>query len=135
MEYIVEAVTTEGTILERYATYEDAQERVARIPVEILVGAPFIFRELPDDSVRLVRGDGKPLQWHRLEGRDRDSIDEPLPLCAEEPPEAIGFVGPKIRPIEPQRDSEFDDLETLKLEDFPGEDEPADAGRGGPKSE
>lgn len=109
MEYIVEAVTTAGVITERYATYEEAQARVERIPAETLLGVPFIFRELPDDSVRLVREDGKPLQWHRLEGRDRDAGDEPLPLADEPPPEAAGHVGPAIRAVEPRRDEdEFD---------------------------
>ncbi len=109
MEYIVEAVTTSGTILERYATHEEAQARVERIPAEILLSIPFIFRELPDDSVRLVREDGKPLQWHRLEGRDRISDDEALPLTdTSDLPEAAGFSGPLIRPVERPRDA-FDD--------------------------
>jgi hypothetical protein len=105
MEYIVEAVTTTGTIIERYASYEEAQARVESIPADTLLGMPLIFRELPDDSVRLVREDGKPLQWHRLEGRDRDVGDEPLPLI-DELPEAAGFVGPAIRAIEPRRDED-----------------------------
>ncbi len=109
MEYIVEAVTTAGTITERYATYEEAQARVERIPPEILIGMPFIFRELPDDSVRLVREDGKPLQWHRLEGRDRDSADEPLPL-SDELPGAADHTGPAIRAIEPHRDDDDDPI-------------------------
>lgn len=109
MEYIVEAVTTEGVITERYATYEEAQARVGRIPADTLLGIPFIFRELPDDSVRLVREDGKPLQWHRLEGRDRDAGDDSIPLTDELPPEAAGHVGPAIRAVELPRDGdEFD---------------------------
>lgn len=107
MEYIVEAVTTAGVITERYATYEEAKARLDGIPAETLLGMPFIFRELPDDSTRLVREDGKPLQWHRLEGRDRDSAgDEPLQLTDELPPEAAGHTGPLIRAIEPRRDEE-----------------------------
>lgn len=106
LQYIVEAVTTTGTIVERYATYEEAAARLDRLPAENLVGMAFIFRELPDGSVRLVRSDGKPLQWHRLEGRDRDlGDDEPLPL-SDELPEAAGCEGPAIRVIEPHRDED-----------------------------
>jgi hypothetical protein len=107
VEYIVEAVTTAGRVCERYATYEEARRRVDRLPVETLLGIPFIFRELPDGSVRLVREDGKPLQWHRLEGADADPADDPIPL-GDEPPEAAGREGPAIRPIEPRRDEEPD---------------------------
>ena len=46
-----------------------------------MVGLALIFAELPDGSQRLLREDGKPLQWHRLpQDGDTLSADEPLPL-------------------------------------------------------
>jgi hypothetical protein len=99
MEYIVEILTRRGKICERYATYEEARRRVDSVPVDLLAGIPFIFRELPDGSQRLVREDGKPLQWHRLEDDDRATFDEPLPLDENVPEHNDG---PAIRPVEPE---------------------------------
>jgi hypothetical protein len=102
MEYIVEVLTREGTICERFATYEEARRRVERLPADIILGVPFIFRELTDGSQRLVREDGKPLQWHRLESDKDAPMDEPVPLSDDIP--LSGDGGPAIRPIEPEED-------------------------------
>ncbi len=81
--YIVELMTTTGRVCELYATYEEAKRRVESIPFETLVGMPLIFEELADGSQRLVREDGKPLQWHRNEEEARDGADEPVALADE----------------------------------------------------
>jgi hypothetical protein len=82
--FIVELTTTTGKVCESYATYEEARHRVESLPAESLVGMPFIFQELADTSQRLVRDDGKPLQWHRLPQIQAQDLppgpDEPLPL-------------------------------------------------------
>ena len=45
---------------------------------------PLVYQELRRLAAqRLVREDGKPLQWHRLPDEARPSSDEPLPLCDE----------------------------------------------------
>src|SRR3954467_1825856 len=75
--------TTAGKVCESHATYEEARRRVEQFPAEALVGIPFIFEELPDGSQRLVREDGKPLQWHRLPEDAPPGPDEPLPLCED----------------------------------------------------
>jgi hypothetical protein len=87
--FIVELTTTTGKVLESYATYEEARRRVDGFPAAGLVGIPFIFQELADGSQRLVREDGKPLQWHRLPEDPLPGPDEPLPL-------AEGGLGPPI---------------------------------------
>ncbi len=68
---------------ESYPTYEEARHRVECFPAEGLAGLPLIFEELPDGSQRLVRDDGKPLQWHRLEEDRPPGPDEALPLADE----------------------------------------------------
>ena len=78
--FIIELVTTTGKVCEKYATYEEARRRVESFAAESLVGLPLIFRELTDGSERLVREDGKPLQWHRLEEEPPTAADEPLPV-------------------------------------------------------
>lgn len=99
-QYIVEVATTAGPLAERFDTYDEAVARVEALPADLLAGIPFIFRELPDGSQRLVRNDGKPLQWHRLEHeRDIPLGDDLLPLSDDLPPEAEGYVGPRIKPI------------------------------------
>ncbi len=102
MDYIVEVETTEGKICERFRSYARARRRVDQLPAETLVGLPMIFQILPDGSQRLVREDGKPLQWHRY-GEDGSVItDEPLPLSdVEDDP---NWTGPRIRPV--RRDPE-----------------------------
>ena len=82
--FIVEMITKTGKVCENYPTFEEARRRVEQFPAESLLGVPFIFEELADGSQRLVREDGKPLQWHRMED-DAPFLDEPLPLA--EPPE------------------------------------------------
>src|SRR5947209_3317389 len=82
--FIVEITTTTGSLCESYATFEEAKRRVEFFPAEGLIGAPLIFQALVDGSQRLVRDDGKPLQWHRLpEDRPDEGPEEPLPLCDE----------------------------------------------------
>lgn len=81
--FIIEVHTLSGKVSERFATQEQAQERIGRFPPETLVGTPLLFQELPDGSFRAVRQDGKPLQFHRIE--DEPVEDEPLPLTEEEP--------------------------------------------------
>src|SRR5262245_20602598 len=78
--FIVELTTPTGKVCESYATYEQAKRRVDQLPAEGLVGLPLIFKELADGSQRLVREDGKPLQWHRLPEDLPAGPDEPLPL-------------------------------------------------------
>ena len=79
--FIVELTTKTGPVAETFATYEEARRRVDLYPAADLVGIPFIYQELADGSQRLVRADGKPLQWHRLPEDPLPGSDEPLPLC------------------------------------------------------
>lgn len=83
--YIVEVMTRTGPLSERFDSYAAAKHRVESLPAASLAGIPFIFQELPDGSQRLVREDGKPLQWHRLPEDPPPIPDEPLPLMEEEP--------------------------------------------------
>jgi hypothetical protein len=106
--YIVELTTTAGPVCERFATYEEARRRVEWFPAEALLGIPFIFEELPDGSQRLVREDGKPLQWHRLPEDPLPAPDEPLPLC-EDPAGILGERRPE-RPPEPEEGEWGDDV-------------------------
>ncbi len=85
--FIIELTTKTGKICERFRSYARAKRRIEQFPEEDLIGIPFIYQELPDGSQRLVRADGKPLQWHRLE-ENAPFVDEPLPLM--EPPETPG---------------------------------------------
>jgi hypothetical protein len=96
--FIVELTTRQGRVCERYTTYAEARQRVEQFPADSLVSMAFIFQELPDGSERLVREDGKALQFHRrLVDEAKDSSDEPLPLV-----EPSAVVGPEggIRLIE-----------------------------------
>jgi hypothetical protein len=81
--FIVELTTKTGTVCETHATYEEAVKRIEGFPAESLIGMPLLFEELPDGSQRLVREDGKPLQWHRLPEDGPPAPDEPLPMCDE----------------------------------------------------
>jgi hypothetical protein len=92
--FIVEISTKTGKVCERYPTYEEAKRRVDLFPSESLVGIPFIFQELADGSQRLVREDGKPLQWHRLPEDGPRGPDEPIPL-GEEIPGLLDRLKPK----------------------------------------
>jgi hypothetical protein len=105
--FIVELTTTTGTVCETFPTYEEARRRVDLFPAEGLVGMPLIFQELPDGSQRLVRDDGKPLQWHRLPEDPLPAPDEPVPLTDE----SSGLLGEgRWVPIErPPQDDGWDD--------------------------
>jgi hypothetical protein len=108
MDYIVEVMTTGGKICEQFRSYARARRRIDQLPAETIVGVPLIFAILPDGSQRLVREDGKPLQWHRLAEDGSVITDEPLPLTEE--PDDPNWTGPLIRPIfrEPAPDDEDD---------------------------
>jgi len=108
--FIVELRTTAGTVSESYPTYEEALQRVESFPAESLMGLPLIFRELADGSQRLVRGDGKPLQWHRLP-EETDLLpgpDEPLPLC-DDPDSQLGESRWTALPQPTPQDDQWDE--------------------------
>ena len=121
--FVVEMTTTAGKVCERFATYEEAVRRVELFPAESLVGLALIFAELPDGSQRLLREDGKALQWHRLLADAPPGADDPLPVAEE------GLLGdrtwiplerprPQDDPFEeplPLRDSNYQERETLQL--------------------
>jgi hypothetical protein len=113
--FIVELATSEGRVTERFETYPEARRRVERFPAEDLVGAPLIFQELPDGSQRLVRDDGKPLQFHRyFEEEEPGAPDGPLPVWEG----ASDRVGPdgKLRLVAPHPpDDDGDEDEPLPL--------------------
>jgi hypothetical protein len=113
--FIVELTTRTGKVCESYATYEEAKKRVDGLPAECLVDMPLIFEELPDSSQRIVREDGKPLQWHRLPDDRLQGPDEPLPLL-DLPPELASPDGKSlVRPASPPPPDEDD--EPLPLAD------------------
>jgi hypothetical protein len=121
--FIVEMTTTAGRVCESFPTYEEALRRVELFPPDSLIGMPLIFQELADGSQRLVREDGKPLQWHRLpEDRRSPGPDEPLPLADE----SSGLLGeghwiplPQATPQE----KEWDDLPLLEDWEIGGDGE------------
>ena len=122
--FIVEVRTTEGPICESHPTFEEALSRVNQIPGEVLVGIPFIFQDLPDGSQRLVRLDGKPLQWHRLASYalTEEEDDTPIPLVDELPDVPMGDTQ-IARPVTPPK-AEWDDLPPLPLMDEGPDPEP-----------
>ncbi len=77
--YIVEITTKTGKICESYRSFARAKRRIDQFKDEDLIGIPFIYQELPDGSQRLVREDGKPLQWHRLPDQG-PPLGDPIPL-------------------------------------------------------
>lgn len=83
--YIVVLATRTEQRCERYDTYEAALRRVEQTDEHDLVGMPFIFKELADGSQRLIRGDGKPLQWHRLPQDGDAPPEKALPVTEELP--------------------------------------------------
>ncbi len=98
MDFIVDVMTKEGRICERYRSYARARRRIDALPDDTIVGLPMIFQILPDGSQRLVREDGKPLQWHRYSDDGSVVTDEPLPLSeVEDDPH---WTGLRIRPID-----------------------------------
>jgi hypothetical protein len=103
--FVVELFTREGRVSERYETYEAARQRVEQFPPESLVGLPLIFKELADGSERVVREDGKPLQFHRrLAEQEKESPEDPIPLSED----SSGLVGPdgKLRFVDPRQTEE-----------------------------
>jgi hypothetical protein len=58
-------LSCQGRVSERYESYAEARQCVKQLSADSLVGLAFIFQQLPDGSERLVREDGKPLQFHR----------------------------------------------------------------------
>ena len=106
--FIVELTTKTGTICESYPAYEEARRRIDLFPAESLIGMPLLFEELPDGSQRLVREDGKPLQWHRLPEDGPPGPDEPLPMC-EESSSLLGEGRWKLLERPGPQDSEWDD--------------------------
>ena len=82
--FIVEITTRTGKICERFRSLARARRRIDQFKDEDLVGIPFIYQELADGSQRLVREDGKPLQWHRHPD-EAIAADEPLPLADADP--------------------------------------------------
>ncbi len=103
--FILELTTKTGRVCEKFATYEEARKRLDQFPADSLIGLPLIFQELADGSQRLVREDGKPLQWHRLPQDTAPGPEEPLPV-AEEIPDPSYRV---IEALHPARRDEIDD--------------------------
>jgi hypothetical protein len=96
--FVLELMTKDGRLSERYATFAEAQRRVDAFPADRLVAIPLIFEDLPDGSERLVREDGKPLQWHRLPADVREPApgpDEPIPLTDPAPGAAVSHLPPQ----------------------------------------
>jgi len=81
--FIIELTTRQGHVRERFETYAEAQRRIEQFPADSLIGVPLIFEELADASERLVREDGKPLQFHR-EIVEEPVDEEPLQLAEDE---------------------------------------------------
>jgi hypothetical protein len=109
--FIVEIATTTGNVCESYATYEAARRRVEQFPAEALAGIPFIFAELPDGSQRLVRDDGKPLQWHRLPDDRPPGPDEPIALADDATVQSTLGGERKIIYAEPAADEFIEDMD------------------------
>ncbi len=109
--FIVEAVTRTGNVCERYATYEEARHRVDGLSAEGVIGLPCVYQELADGSQRLVREDGKPLQWHRMTEEIAPVADGPVPLSEE----TLDLFGPgkEVRMITSQPPPEDDEDEPL----------------------
>jgi hypothetical protein len=119
--FFVELQTRSGPVSERYETYEEARRRIDSFPAESLLGMPFIFQELPDGSQRLVREDGKPLQWHRLATDAPTDEVETVPLSED----GLNLFDESGRPRAVVRFvSQAEPEESLPLvEDVPGPDE------------
>lgn len=113
--FIVEFLTREGKVSERYETYEEARRRVDLFPLESIVGLPLIFQDLPDGSERVVREDGKPLQFHRVLAEQMPAADdEPLPLAEGD---EVGLRGPdgELRLVDPYHENDgWEDLPMIE---------------------
>jgi len=92
--FIVELQSADGKVCEPYFTLAEAQRRVAQFPLGSLTTLPLIFEQLPDGSERLVRDDGKPLQWHRPDEDRVAAPDSPLPLHEALPNTTVEHVSP-----------------------------------------
>jgi hypothetical protein len=102
--FFVEVITRTGKLCESFATYEEARRRIDSLAPESIVGLPFIFQELADGSQRLVRDDGKPLQWHHVLHDPPAADDQPITL-ADVPPGFLGTIKPRlISEAEPEED-------------------------------
>jgi hypothetical protein len=97
---LIEVATTEGMICEKFASYEEALRRINQIPADHLLGIPLVFKELADGSQRLVRLDGKPLQWHRLPEDRAETPDEPIPLAEPQADAVIAEILPPLIDVE-----------------------------------
>lgn len=107
--FLVDLTTRAGRVCERYETYEEARKRVDQFPPDSIVGLAYIFQELADGSERLVRDDGKALQYHRrVVEESKECPDEPLPLTEESLPVPEGR--PRIVELRPPDDGWDDDL-------------------------
>jgi hypothetical protein len=117
--FIVDLITSEGRVCERYVTLAEARRRVEQFAADSVLSAPHIFEELADGSQRLVRDDGKPIQYHRqLVEESRESAEEPLALTED----VSSVVGPdgKLLISEPQPlKDDWDDLPLADLPDSP----------------
>ena len=107
--FTIELCTRDGRVCETYATYEEARNRVDQFPADAIISLPLIFQELADGSQRLVREDGKPLQWHRIVDDRPSGPDEPVGLADE----SSGLLGEGkwkvIERLSPQDDEIIDD--------------------------
>jgi hypothetical protein len=102
--FIVELLTTSGRVCEPFETLEEARHRVESFPPDNLVTLPLIFEILPDGSERLVRDDGKPLQWHRPSDDAATISEERLPLADALPNATIQHLPP------PEDRSDIEDI-------------------------
>lgn len=122
--FLIELITKEGRVAERYVTYEEARQRVEQFAAASLIGLPLIFQELADGSQRVVRDDGKPLQFHRVYAEDQPAEAEAAVPLAEPDPESLGPDGRvPVRDLRPAG-SEWADVEWG--EDIPFPDEPSE---------
>jgi len=111
--FIVEFLTRDGKVAERYETLEEARRRVEVFPAESLLGLPLIFEELADASERAVREDGKPLQFHRVLAENMPS-DEDAPIPLAEGESGLLDADGKLWLVDPYHEGEgFEDLPSI----------------------
>ena len=106
--FIVELLTANGRVCEPFKTLAEARRRVERFPLDSLVTLPLIFEVLPDGSERLVRDDGKPLQWHRPIDEKAATPEKPLPVSEALPDATIQHLPPP---------EEWSDIEDVVADD------------------
>jgi hypothetical protein len=115
--FIVELRTQDGRVTERFDTYEEAVRRIEQFPTETLLGLPMIFQQLPDGSERVVRDDGKPLQFHRVYAEDLPDAEEmPLSLADGE----SGLLGPDgaLKLVERQGEEWAEEIPLLEIDEL-----------------